>query len=116
MNRLVGHDLCRETIDWSGGDAVSDEVVGIPMIRERVVLGGEPVIETMIVRLRLPGQVESPVQVPLANVRGGVPDVLKQLGNGDLLGRYVHGREHRYPIAYPDAGGCAPSHQACAGR
>ena len=36
---FVGNDLCGESFDWTSGDAVSDEVVGISVIRERVVLG-----------------------------------------------------------------------------
>ena len=54
------------------------------MARCGVVLGGQPVVVPVVVRLRLAWVVELSVQVPLADMRGGVARVSEQPGEGDL--------------------------------
>ena len=70
--RLISHEVCGVAGQFADRSAVADEVVGIVMVRVGVVLRGEPVIETVIVGLRLSGLVEFSVHVPFAYMAGGV--------------------------------------------
>ncbi len=59
------------------GDSIADEVVRIFVVRQCVVLGGEPMLKAVIVRLWLPRQVEASVQVPFAYMGSVVAVFLK---------------------------------------
>ena len=76
-NGFVGHDLGGKSFDWTDGDSIADEVVRIFVVRQCVVLGGEPMLKAVIVRLWLPRQVEASVQVPFAYMGSVVAVFLK---------------------------------------
>ena len=86
------------------------------MIWQAVVLCGKPVIEAMLAGLRLSGQIEPTVQVPLPGKCGIVTGVSQQRGDGYLRLRHVHRRQHGDPIVEPHPGRRAPGQEAGPGR
>ena len=87
VDRLVHHQRGRIALERADRLAVADEVVRVLVARGGVVLGGQPVLVAVVARLRLGGVVELAVEVPLADVAGGVTRLLEQLRQGDLAGR-----------------------------
>src|SRR5204863_2656670 len=78
--------------------------------------GGHPVVVPVVVRLRLGGVVELPVQVPLADVAGGVPGLFEQLGQGEFAGPQVDLAAGGDPGVDAVAVGCAAGEDGRPGR
>ena len=77
--------MCRRiAFDLADRLAVADEVVGVAMARQGVVLRAEPVVEAVVARLRLRRLVELAGQVPLADVAGAVAGLAEQRGDRDF--------------------------------
>ena len=78
FHRFARNDAAGISGDWALRDSVSHEIVGIVMVRQGVVVHGEPVIETKIIGLRLAGQVEKTVEMPFPHLRRGVAGAFQQ--------------------------------------
>ena len=87
MDGLIGDNAGGVALERADRCAVADEVPRVTMIGQRVVLGSKPVIETVIIGLRLAGYVEAAIHVPLANVRGIVSALAQNARDGDLTGK-----------------------------
>ena len=111
VNGLGGHQRRGIALQLSGRFAVADEVVGIAVIRQGIVLRGKPVVEAMIRGLRLSRQIEVAVEVPFADVTGVVPGVLQQRRDRGLAPPDVHGGEHGNPVVHADPIGRPPRHE-----
>ena len=100
VNGLVGHQRRGIALQLSGRFAVADEVVGIAVIRQGIVLRGKPVVEAMTRGLRLSRQIEVSVEVPFPDVAGVVSGVPQQRRDRDLSPPDVHGGEHGNPVVH----------------
>ena len=74
----------RGPFQFSGCLTVANIVGRVDVVRAGIVLCGQPPIVTVIVRLRLIGRVKFSVEVPLADVAGGIAPLAEQLGDADL--------------------------------
>ena len=90
MDDFVGDNAGGEALQRADGRAVADEVPRVAMIGQRVVLGGEPVVEAVVIGLRLPRKIEPAIKMPLAGVRGVVAAISKDGGNGDFFLEHMH--------------------------
>ena len=111
VNGLVGHQRRGIALELSDRFAVADEVVGIAVIRQGIVLRGKPVVEAMIRGLRLGRQIEVAVEMPFPDMAGVVSSVPQQRRDRDLLPPEVHGGEHGNPVVHPDPVGRPPRHE-----
>ena len=121
---LVGKPSHRFLRDQVGGvalqradvPAVADEIDRIAVVRQRVVLRGEPVIEAMVGRLRLRRSIELTVEVPLARMARVVAGLTQNRGDRDFGATHMHRRQHRNPVVDADAKRRSPGHQPRARR
>ena len=103
IDRFVGDQRRRVPVELADRLAVADEVIGVVMRGQRVVLGREPIVESVVGRLRLAGKIEPAVEVPFADVAGRITCVAQQRRDGDFLPAHVHRGEHGNPVVNADA-------------
>jgi hypothetical protein len=111
-DRFLRYDLRGIAIGGANGVAIPKEVDRVMVIGEGDVLRGKPVIESVIVRLRLRGFFETTVQMPFAGEAGFIARAAQQGGNGQFLAPQVHRRHLRNPVGDTSAGGNPPGQQA----
>ena len=88
---FVDNQLARIALQRPDGLAVADKVVGIAVAGQGVVLGAEPVVETVVGGLGLIGKVEATVEMPFADVAGGVTGLVQESRESDFAAAEVHG-------------------------
>ena len=79
------------------------------MVGSGVVLGGQPMVEAVGIRLRLVFAVELAVEVPFSDMTGIVALFLQEFGRSDLAGSEVDLMSSRYPAPDAIAIGCPAS-------
>ena len=89
-DRVVDNDLGGIAFGLADSRAISNEVDRVPVARPGVVVGGEVVVETVLVWRRLVATVKRRAEVPLADVGGGVAVRFEQLGQRDFALEQVH--------------------------
>ena len=88
LDGFACHDLSGVAFGFSNGFAIADEVVGIFVAGNGVVLRIHPVVEAVVTGLREPGDIKLGLgeEVPFSNVAGFVADALEEFGIGDFAG------------------------------
>lgn len=114
VDRLVGDDLRRVVVGRADLPAVPHEVVGTPVVGQGVVLRAEPVVESMVPRLRLRRLVEGAVEMPFADVARRVARLAEQRGDRHLAGPKMHWRAMGNPITNAEPCRRPTRHQGCA--
>ncbi len=107
---LIGEQLAGVAFHRTQLDAVADEVEWVQVGRHGETRGGEPVVETVVVGLRLLAA-EPAVEVPLAEINGLVAGAAQQLGDGGFLDRQVDVAVRRDPVVDPDPARDAAGHE-----
>ena len=91
MDGLISDNPSRVTLECTQRRAVAHEIPWVAMIGQPVILHREPVVESVIIGLRLTWKIKPTIKMPLAGVRGIVASISQNGGNGDLILGHVHG-------------------------